>query len=214
MLQLAPGSFKIVPPKEPATEMASEEQMVNQAVGQRPELQNLTLTSRAASEQVRSQWLRWSPTLSAFGNIHLTNATGFSGRVDYYAAGLQLDWQLFDGFVRDAQRHQYEAQLRDAQLRLSQLHDSITDDVIEGRRQVLTSRQRLLTEERSVQLAKEVFDVVRVQYEAGTATQLELLTAQNQLFVAGTSLVQARFNLSLAVLNLRKLTGESLSGAK
>lgn len=44
-----------------------------------------------------------------------------------------------------------------------------------------------------------------MQYDAGTATQLDLLTAQDQLVLAEVGLAQARFDMSLSVINLRDL---------
>jgi outer membrane protein TolC len=214
LLMLPPGSIKVLPPPEPAMELAPDEQLISQGLGQRPELASLDLTGQAASAQARSSLLRWAPSLSGFGNIRLTNATGFSGRIDYYAAGLQLDWQLFDGFVRDAQRHQFESQRRDAQLRLELLKDQVSDEVLIARSNILIRRQGLSAAQSSVRLAKEALALVRIQYEAGTATQLDLLTAQDKLVQADVGLAQARFDLSLGALNLRRALGESLLATK
>jgi outer membrane protein TolC len=210
LLKLEAGSFKVVPPPEPSLEPGTSEQLVGDALQRRPELASLDLTVQATSAQITSSWLRWSPTLSAFGNIRLTNATGFAGRIDYYAVGAQLDWLIFDGFARDATRHQAEAQRRDSLLRLEQLRDSISDEVINARRSVLTRKQGLVAAQRSVSMAKETLDLVRVQYEAGTATQLDLLTAQDQLVLAEVGLAQARFDMSLSVINLRRVSGSPL----
>jgi outer membrane protein TolC len=212
-LKLDPGSFKVVPPPEPSVELPSDSQLVSQAQSQRPELANLDQTGRAASDQAKSQLLRWAPTLSGFGNIRLTNATGFAGRVDYYAIGLQLDWQIFDGLLRDAQRHQYEAQRREADLKLEQQRDQVSDEVLIARSNILIRRQGLLAAQSSVKLAKETLDLVRVQYEAGTATQLDLLTAQDKQVQAEVAVAQARFDLSLAALDLRRAVGESLGAS-
>jgi outer membrane protein len=130
--------------------------------------------------------------------------------VDSYAAGLQLDWLLFDGFERDAARHAASAQARETRLRLRQLKDTIADDVQNARRQALTRREGLKTAQRSVQLAKETLDLVRIQHDAGTATQLDLLTAQDQLVLAEVAVAQARFDLSLSDIGLRRLLGQTL----
>lgn len=212
LLRVSAGSFKVVPPPPP-TEMQvpSADELVSQAMERRPELLASQLQQRALGQQSFSQLLRWAPSLSLFGNIRLTNATGFAGRADSYAIGLQLDWLLFDGFARDAQRHALEAQRRDAQLRMEQQRETISDEVISGRRSVETRKRGLITAERSVQMARETLELVRTQYQAGTATQLDLLNAQDTLIQAEVGVAQARFDLSLAVLNLRRLTGESLT---
>lgn len=212
LLRIAAGTFKVVPPPPPTdTQLSSADDLVSQAMDRRPELLASQLQQRAFGQQSFSQLLRWVPSLSLFGNVRLTNATGFAGRADSYAMGLQLDWLIFDGFARDAQRHAFEAQRRDAQLRMEQLRDTISDEVISGRRNVETRRRGLVTAERSVQMARETLELVRTQYQAGTATQLDLLNAQDTLIQAEVGVAQARFDLSLAVLNLRRLTGESLS---
>jgi len=213
LIRIDASSFRVQPPAEPSTELGSEDRLVDQALHQRPELLSAGLQARAYGQQAFSSLLRWSPSLSLFGNIRLTNATGFAGRVDSYSAGLQLDWLIFDGFARDAQRHTFEAQQREAMLRLDQLRDTISDDVVNGRRAVLTRKQGLFAAQRSVQLAQDTLELVRTQYQAGTATQLDLLNAQDTLIQAEVGVAQARFDLSLAILNIRRLTGESsLSG--
>lgn len=211
LLRIPAGSFKVVPPPPPTdTQVAHADELVSQAMERRPELLASQLQQRALGQQSFSQLLRWAPSLSLFGNVRLTNATGFAGRIDSYAVGLQLDWLLFDGFARDAQRHALDAQRRDAQLRLEQLRETISDEVLNGRRSVETRKQGLVTAERSVQMARETLDLVRTQYQAGTATQLDLLGAQDTLIQAEVGVAQARFDLSLSVINLRRLTGESL----
>ncbi|MCS6915101.1 MAG: TolC family protein [Myxococcales bacterium] len=202
--------FRVVPPQEPAIENASDADLVAEALARRPELPALEYSARAAEVQALAAGLRWLPMVSAFGNIRLTNATAFAGRVDTYAAGLQLDWQLFDGLERDAQRRASAAQAREARLRLRQLRDTIADEVLNARQQVLTRREGLRSAQRSVQLAKETLELVRIQHDAGTATQLDLLTAQDQLVLAEVGVAQARFDLSLANLSLQRLLGRPL----
>jgi outer membrane protein TolC len=97
-------------------------------------------------------------------------------------------------------------------LRIEQLRDSISDEVINARRTVVTKRQGLVTAQRALQMAQETLNLVRLQYEAGTATQLDLLTSQDQMDMAAVGLAQARFDLSLAVIQLRRLIGAPLGG--
>jgi outer membrane protein TolC len=210
LLNLPPGPLKVVPPPEPKTEMPSEEDLVNTAVKQRPELANLSLLAQSAQRQALAQGLRWLPNLSGFGTIRLTNASGFAGRNDFYTVGLQLDWMVFDGLQRDAARHAADAQRMDAELRLAQFKKTVSDEVINARQSVATRKVGLTTAERSVEMARETLELVRTQYGAGTATQLDLLTAQDQLVQAELGLAQARFDLSQAVLNLRKALGDTL----
>ena len=211
ILHIAGDSFRVQPPPVPTADVDGEQKLIDQALDQRPELRSAKLQMQAYSQQVLSSWLGYVPSLSMFGNLRLSNATGFSGQTYGFAIGLQLDWLLFDGLLRDANRHNLESQRRSTLLRLEQMHDTVSDEVASGRRSVVTKKQGLGSAERSVKMAQATLELVRKQYQAGTSTQLDLLNAQDALVVAEVGLAQARFDLALAVLSLRRLTGVPLN---
>ena len=72
------------------------------------------------------------------------------------------------------------------------LRENIGDDLFNGRRQLETKVAARKTSEQSVELALETVELVRVQYEAGQATQIDLLTAQDNLVSAREALAQAQ----------------------
>jgi len=148
-----------------------------------------------------------APTLSAFGQFRYSNYAGFSGDQYAWLVGAQLDWTLYDGGARYAAKHLAQAQKRETEARLEQLRLTVRDDVVNARRALVTKVRGLDTAKRGVQLARESLDLLRAQYEAGTAKQLDLLTAQDQLVSADLQLAQARFDLALADLSLKRAAG-------
>jgi outer membrane protein TolC len=58
-----------------------------------------------------------------------------------------------------------------------------------------------------VSLATETLALVRVQRDAGTATQLDLLVAQDTLINSEVNVARARFDLGLTAVQLRRATG-------
>jgi outer membrane protein TolC len=186
---------------------APVEQLTADALKLRPEFLALERTMSASDSTVKSNWWRWAPQLSAFGNVHVGNYAGFSGDKYSWAIGLQLDWLIYDGGLRDAQRHLAWAQRRESEAKLDLLRDQVADDVYNASRTVKTKRSAVATAERSVQLSKETLDLVTVQHEAGTATQLDLLQAQDALVGAEVALAQARFDLALGALQLDRADG-------
>ena len=193
----APESLPPPPPEQP----------IENVLKLRPEFRALQLTSLAADQQSTTDALKWSPSLSAFGNARKFNYDNFN-RDDYsWAVGLQLDWVIYDGGSRDAQRHLADAQQAEADARTAVLADSIRDDLMNGRGLVDTKRKGVFAATRAVELAKETIDLVRTQYEAGTVTQVDLLGAQDALVGAQEALAQSRFDLAVADLTLRKTAG-------
>lgn len=182
--------------------------LVGEAQAQRPELSAQRATIAAAEATARASTWRWSPSLSAFGNVRLQNYAGFSGDKYAWAVGLQLDWVVFDGGVRDAQRHLADAQRREAEARLELIGDSVSDEVANAHGSLETKRKGVGSAQRAVELARETLRLVRAQYEAGAAKQLDVLQAQDVLVAAEVGLAQAHFDVALADLQLRRAAGE------
>jgi outer membrane protein TolC len=199
------GAFRVKAPERLGA--PPPEQPVENVLQLRPEFRALELSAQAADLSATTDAWKWSPQLSAFGNARRFNYQNFN-RDDYaWAVGLQLDWVIFDGGNRDAQRHLANAQLAEARARTEVLKDSIRDDLANGRSLVDTKRQGVLAAVRAVELAKETIELVRTQYEAGTVTQVDLLQAQDALVGAQEALAQLRFDLAVADLTLRKTAG-------
>jgi outer membrane protein TolC len=182
--------------------------LVGEARTRRPEIAAERATIAAASASAKASAWRWSPVLSAFGFLHGQNYTGFSGDKYAWAVGLQLDWLLYDGGVRDAQRHIAQAQRREAEARLDLLADTVSDEVANARGTLETSRKGVGAAQRAVDLARETLRLIRAQYDAGTAKQLDVLQAQDALVGAEVALAQAHFDVALADLQLQRAAGE------
>jgi len=207
LTRTSPG-FRVQPPVAEAQPVdEAPETLVTQALSLRPEFVAYQMRLEALSANVDSMMYRWAPTLSAFGNARFFNYTGFAGRNSAYAFGLQLDWVIFDGGVRDAQRHMLESQILDMKLQFEQARSTIADDVRQARRAIVTRRSALEAATQGVALSQETLDLVRAQYDAGTALQLDLLNAQDALIGAEVGLAQARFDLALSDLALQRHTG-------
>jgi len=173
----------------------------------RPEFRALEAAAKMADEQARAYKWRWAPTVSAFGNARKFNYDNFVRDRHSWALGAQLDWVLYDGGIRDAQRHLAEAQMAEAQAKAEVLRASIRDALHDGRRKLETKAAGVKTAERSVDLAKGTVELVRVQYESGATTQVELLQAQDALVAAQERLAQAHYDLAAADLALRHAAG-------
>jgi outer membrane protein len=187
---------------------AEPDALVGEARVRRPELAAQRATIAAAEASARTSAWRWSPSLSGFANLRGQNYAGFSGDRYAWAVGVQLDWVMFDGGIRDAQRHLADAQRREAETRLELLGDSVSDEVANAHGSLDTKRKGVASAQRSVELARETLRLVRAQYEAGTAKQLDVLQAQDVLVGSEVALAQAHFDVALADLQLRRAAGE------
>jgi outer membrane protein/protease secretion system outer membrane protein len=206
-----PAPFRVRPvtidAPAPGSTTAGGEQELDLALQVRPEFRAITASVESQRAQQRANALRWAPSLSGFGNLRIFNYDNFAFESHSWALGLQLDWLLFDSGTRDVERRLAASAAAEATARAEVLRDTIRDDLANGRREIETKTRARETSERSVELAKETLELVRVQYEAGTATQVDLLTAQDSLVAAQEALARAHYDIAIADLTLRRASG-------
>lgn len=202
----AQEAFVVSAPEPPAT-IPAEKEDLQTALQLRPEYKQLQLSYKAADLNRVTDGLKWSPSISAFGNARRFNYQNFHFDNYSWAVGLQLDWVIYDGGARDAQRHMAAAQMTELNARSQVLTDNISDDLANGRSLFTTKQSALQAATRALALAKETLELVRTQYEAGTVTQVDLLQAQDGLIGSEEALAQARFDLAVADLTLRRTAG-------
>ena len=180
---------------------------VQMALHLRPEFRALEETAKSAEQEANARAWQWAPVLSAFGNARVANYENFHLDKHSWAVGAQLDWQLFDGGSRDAARHQANARAAQAREQAAVFGDQVRDDLANSSSDLRTKQQGVEAAQRAVALSNESLELIRTQYSAGTATQLDLLQAQDVLIAANVALVQARFDVASADLSLRYSAG-------
>jgi outer membrane protein TolC len=206
----ASGPLHVQPPAAfaaSASPTPPPEQSLDVTLKLRPEFRAYELSAKSYEVQSRVFAWRWAPALSAFGNARAFNYDNFIREHHAWAVGVQLDWLIFDGGARNAQKRLAAAQAAESQAQAEVLADSIRDDIANSRSQLTTKDHGRVAAERQVALSRETIDLVRTQYEAGTATQLDLLQAQDNLVAAELTLAQAHFDVATADLSLRRAVG-------
>jgi outer membrane protein TolC len=194
--------------REPFQVVPSETVGDAEGRAERPEVISLERNISAIDAQVTAYSWRWAPTISAFGNARVFNYDNFALDRYSWAVGLQLDWIIFDGGIRDSDRRRAQVERHDAEVRLRSTRDQVSDEVADARTALDTKKHALAASTRSRDLASETLELVRTQYQNGTATQLDLLEAQDALVTSEVDVAQARFDLGLADLSLQRATGQ------
>jgi outer membrane protein TolC len=84
----------------------------------------------------------------------------------------------------------------------------VSDEVANAHGSLATKRKGVGAAQHAVELARETLRLIRAQYEAGAAKQLDVLQAQDVLVSAEVGLAQAHFDVALADLQLKRAAGE------
>ncbi|WP_242343005.1 TolC family protein [Anaeromyxobacter terrae] len=167
------------------------------------------MQSRAASEQqARAQRLTLVPSLSASVTERVTSAEGLAGRDAYWQAVVGLSWSLdltnFAG-IRAQDAAADAARAREERARLA-----ARDDIHRAWMTVRTNIARSRSARVQAEVGTRAADLALERYQAGAATQLDLLQAQRDAFSADAARIQADADLVNSRAQLRVAAGESL----
>ncbi len=173
-----------------------------------PAVASASLGRRAAEQQAQAQRFTLVPSLSGSFAENGTSASGFVGHDWSYQAVLALTWSLdLTSFanIRGQDAAAEVARARELRTRLS-ARDAIHRQWNTVAAAIARSRSARVGREAAAHAAQQA----RERYQAGTATQLELLQAQRDAFGADVSRIQADADLVNARAQLRLSAGRSL----
>ncbi|MBW3545420.1 MAG: TolC family protein [Bacteroidetes bacterium] len=173
------------------------------------------LQTRQQLQSLNTSYYRWGflPTVSAtYNNSRLFLNDNFDALYNTAyptsSIGLQLSIPIFQG-TRRIQN------LKRAQL----LEQRLQQDILETQNSINTDYQfalanyksdyyEWLTLQQNVEIAKEVYDIIKLQYDEGIKTYLELIVAETDLRSAQLNYYNALYQVLSSKLDLQRALGE------
>lgn len=123
-----------------------------------------------------------------------TDTVRLSGSNDGTNAGLQMQWNIFDNNVTEAQVQQAKASMRKAEQQLYETQESIQLDVRKAYLNLLAAEQNIHTTKVAVDQAQEDYKIAQVRYSAGVGTNLDVMDAEDKLIETQTTYITALYN--------------------
>lgn len=201
-----------VPEPELAPSVPPLDAQLQRALVVRPDLLATAHQVEAAEWQVRSAWWRLAPTVAASFSVVGSNVNYVTGLAYGWKASVDLTWPLYDGGFRYGKRLQAEAQRATARAALEQSQLQVRQEVLDARRDLEVAGQRLALAKQQKALAEEAEATADRSFEAGLIGSLDVLDANDKLYLAEVGLADARARVGMAAAALARATG-SLSGA-
>jgi outer membrane protein TolC len=188
----------LLPPVAGGEAAQQLESLLAEALQSRPELAAQEAQMRAARAQVTAARLRWLPQLSASGTIFAADVPYPTGKKDGWRLTLDALWPLYDGGLRGGKRDQAEAGLANAQASAEAQRLSVVQEVQDTRRDVSVAGERLRLAEQQSDLATAAAASAKRTFEAGVASSLDVLDANDKLYQAEVGMADARGRLGIA----------------
>jgi outer membrane protein TolC len=177
---------------------------------QRPDLQRLEKLTTAAEQGVIANRAGYQPNVALFGSYDWRKTPGsnsFPGDRNGWTVGLSSTWNIFDGRATAGRVVQARSFLEQTKLALAESQLAVDVDV---RRAISIFQQATELAEASKKVVEQAEEAVRLanaRYNAGTATQLDVLTSQVDLTTARLNQLQAYYSYNVAVATTRNAMG-------
>jgi outer membrane protein TolC len=183
---------------------------IAEAMQFRPEVLRLDTLIEAREAGVDIAKSGYFPTVSIYGNYGLEKNPRFQDFSDSnkgWGVGIQSSWAIFDGRATRGKLIQARSQLRQTQLNRQELQLAIEVEVRRAVSALQEAEELASAANKVVEQAKEALRLAEVRYEAGAATQLELLQTRVSLTQASTNLLSANYSYLIAMAQYRRAVG-------
>lgn len=183
---------------------------IQQALERRTELGALRTAEQLRREDIVSAKSGRLPSLQAFAGWGWRNSsisTDLRDDVDGWKAGLQLNWNIWDSFATRGKVIQAKAAHERSQLELDDTGSKIELEVRTAYSTLAQAGEVLESQKKVQEQADEALRLARSRAEAGTGTQLDVLSAETALTEARTTQSQAEYDYAVAVARLQRAIG-------
>jgi outer membrane protein len=180
------------------------------ALERRTELGALRKNQALRNEDIINAKAPYKPSLQAYGGYDVHNSILSHDLTDDkygWIAGVQLNWNLFDGRLTKGKVMEATARYERAGVELDDASRRIELEVRTAFSNFIEADEVLKSQEKVVEEAEEALRLARARNEAGTGTQLDVLSAQTALTEARTTQIQALRDYSVARARLERAIG-------
>ncbi|MDP0500620.1 MAG: TolC family protein [Verrucomicrobiota bacterium JB022] len=194
------------PELEDVGEAAFNGQQLQEILDQRAAVRQARLAIQRSQVALRSARGERLPDVALTGNYGV-NGEDMGDTHETWGVQLGVSVPIWEGGRITAEALRARSQLRQSELQLEQTIQQLGVDYRLTLDQLRAARRQVEIAERRVRLSRSELDLARTSFQEGIADNSELTDAQANLATAEDQLVQARYALDLAVVNLARVRG-------
>ncbi len=165
--------------------------------------------------QYNVKYYKWDylPTVSANGAYNLNYQNNNFGKLytnnfpNSFAA-LTLGFPIFQGGKRKADIRVAELDLQRNELDIINLKNMVNSGYAQALAVYKSNLQNYLALKDNIMLAKEVYDVIQLQYRSGIKTYLEVITSETDLRTAQINFYNVMYQLMASKIDVQKALGQ------
>ena len=178
---------------------------------QRPELTARSKEKQIRREEVNQARANYYPNLSVGGGYQWQSrnfANDLSLKTDGWTAGAQMNWSIWDFGLTKGKVDVAKARLSRSQIEEDDTTRKVELEVRTAYSNFIEAQQVLESQRKVIEQAEEAVRLAMARNDAGTGTQLDVLSAQTALTDSRTTQSLALRDYSVALARLDRAMGE------
>jgi len=184
------------------------------ALDKRSELASLRKQQDLRKEGITSATSNYKPTFQVFGGYGARSAQFISDDPAYTihgaSAGAQFTWNIFDGLATKGKTDQAKELFEASKVEVDNEARRIELEVRTDYSNFIEATETLESQKRVQEEAEESLRLAKARADAGTGTQLEVLSAQTSLTQARSTQVQALHDYDVTRARLERAIGVNI----
>jgi outer membrane protein len=187
---------------------------VAKAVQQRPELSALAIQEKLRHEdviQARAEFLPSLAGVAGYGWQSRNFIRDLTQELHGWNVGGQLSWSIWDGGLTKGRVDAAKAREAKAHIDLDDTFRKIELEVRTAHSTFIEAREVLDSQAKVIEQGEEALRLANARAEAGSGTQLDVLSAQTALTEARTTYSQALRDFTVARARLERAMGEGVT---
>lgn len=192
--------------EDSALEQQSPAELLRSAQAHRPELARSVAQIALRRADHRSATAGYLPDLVATGSFSGAKVADLATGLNW-VVGVGLNWRVFEGLRTHRHAKATNALAVAAEAEHERLLQAVQTEILVQVLAIDEAKQRLNVSDRSVETAKERLRLAEGRYSAGAGSVLELEDAQVAYTSARFQGLQARYDLAVARVMLRRAVG-------
>lgn len=185
---------------------------LGQAIERRPELGALKKAVGLRQENLISAKAGYKPSVQltgGYGSRSSSFTSDLTRDVSGWFVGAQASWDIFDGFLTRGKVEEAKARYQKSQVDLDDTTRRVELEVRTAYSNFIEAREVLESQKIVQEQAEEALRLATARSEAGTGTQLDVLSAQTSLTESRTTQIQALRDYSATRARLERAIGQS-----
>ncbi len=154
---------------------------------------------------------KFLPRLNAFGSFEYNDDNLFGSNADSWMIGINLQWNIFNGFKNVAEIQKASADLDNAKIRYNKTADKNKIEIESAMRNLKTMEQTVELANKAEEQTKESLKIIKNRYEEGLERTSDLLTAEAKQFESSLNHLNAVYGYNLTVFHLELLLEQNIA---